>query len=186
MPAPLKIIEERTVGAELGADSIAAGQVAALIGMAAVVVFMVLAYGLFGVFSVIALALNIVLIFAVMSGLGSTLTLPGIAGIVLTIGMAVDANVLIYERMKEDAAAGKPAISAMDAGFARALSTIIDSNLTTVLAVALLFLFGSGPVRGFAIALSIGIISSMFTAVTVTRLMISAWVRARRPKVLPI
>lgn len=186
LPAPLKIIEERTVGAELGADSIAAGQVAALIGMAAVVVFMVLAYGLFGVFSVIALALNIVLIFAVMSGLGSTLTLPGIAGIVLTIGMAVDANVLIYERMKEEAAAGKPAISAMDAGFARALSTIIDSNLTTVLAVALLFLFGSGPVRGFAIALSIGIISSMFTAVTVTRLMISAWVRARRPKVLPI
>ncbi|MBI1239448.1 MAG: protein translocase subunit SecD [Alphaproteobacteria bacterium] len=186
LPAPLNVVETRTVGAELGADSIAAGQVAAIVGMLAVVVFMVLAYGLFGVFAVVALTVNIILIFATMTLLGSVLTLPGIAGIVLTIGMAVDANVLIYERMKEEAALGKPAISAMDSGFARAFATILDSNLTTILAVGLLLIFGSGPIRGFSIALSIGIISSFFTAMTLTRLMVIGWVRATRPKVLPI
>ncbi|NWH08826.1 MAG: protein translocase subunit SecD [Alphaproteobacteria bacterium] len=186
LPAPLTIIEERTVGPDLGADSIAAGQLAALLGMGAVFVFMVVCYGLFGVFANVALAVNIAMIFSVMTAIDSTLTLPGIAGIVLTIGMAVDANVLIYERMREEAALGKPAISAMDAGFSRALGTIIDSNLTTVLAVGLLFIFGSGPIRGFAVALIIGIGCSMFTAVTLTRVIIAYWVWWTRPKVLPI
>jgi len=186
LPAPLTILEERTVGPGLGADSIAAGEIASLTGLALVVIFMVLAYGLFGVLADIALIFNIALIMAALSVLQATLTLPGIAGIALTIGMAVDANVLIFERIREEIRSGRTPISAIDAGYRRALSTIIDSNVTTLIAAVLLFQFGSGPIRGFAVTLSIGIMTSMFTAIMVTRLLIVGWLRKRRPQVLPI
>lgn len=186
LPAPIKVLEERTVGPGLGADSIQAGKIASIIGMVLVVVFMIAAYGLFGVMAVIALFFNMALIFAALSVLQATLTLPGIAGIVLTIGMAVDANVLIFERIREELALGRPPISAVDAGYQRALTTIIDANLTTLIAAVLLFQFGSGPVRGFAVTLAIGIITSMFTAIWVTRMMVVWWIRSRRPKVLAI
>lgn len=186
LPAPLTVIEERTVGPGLGADSVAAGKVAALIGLAAVIAFILVSYGLFGIFSVLALLINISLIVGVLSLLQATLTLPGIAGIVLTMGMAVDANVLIFERIREEAHAGKTAISAIDTGYSRALGTILDANITTFIAAAILFWLGSGPVRGFAVTLSIGIVTSVFTAFTVTRLMVSAWVRSRRPVAVPI
>jgi protein-export membrane protein SecD len=186
LPAPLTILEERTVGPGLGADSIAAGEVAAVIGLVAVVVFMVVAYGLFGLFSDIALFINIALILGVLSLLQATLTLPGIAGIVLTIGMAVDANVLIYERIREETREGKSPISAIEAGYRRALGTILDANITTFIAAAILFQMGSGPVRGFAVTLAIGVVTSVFTAFTVTRLMVATWVRRRRPGVVPI
>lgn len=186
LPAKLTIVEERTVGPGLGADSIAAGKIAAIIGMVAVVVFILLAYGLFGVFANIALAVNILLIGGVLSLLQATLTLPGIAGIVLTIGMAVDANVLIYERIREEARAGKTPIAAIDAGYSRALGTILDANITTFLAAAILFQLGSGPVRGFAVTLAIGIVTSVFTAFTLTRMLVAWWVRTRRPDDIPI
>jgi preprotein translocase subunit SecD len=186
LPAKLTIIEERTVGPGLGADSIAAGKIAAILGMLAVVVFILLSYGLFGVFANVALAVNILLIAGVLSFLQATLTLPGIAGIVLTIGMAVDANVLIYERIREEARAGKSPIAAIDAGYRRALGTILDANITTFLAAIILFQLGSGPVRGFAVTLAIGIITSVFTAFTLTRLLISWWVSKRRPAKIPI
>jgi protein-export membrane protein SecD len=186
LPAPLTIIEERTVGPGLGADSIAAGKIASVIGLVAVVVFIIATYGLFGVFANIALAVNITLILGVLSLLQATLTLPGIAGIVLTIGMAVDANVLIYERIKEEARAGKSVIAAIDAGYSRALGTILDANITTFIAAAILFQLGSGPIRGFAITLAIGIITSVFTAFTLTRLLIAWWVWQRKPSAVPI
>jgi protein-export membrane protein SecD len=186
LPAKLTVIEERTVGASLGADSIASGKKAALMGLALVMIFMLLGYGLFGVFANIALILNIALIFAVLSLLGATLTLPGIAGIVLTIGIAVDANVLINERIREEIRSGKSPFAAVDAGYSRALVTIIDSNVTTLIAVLVLFWLGSGPVRGFAVTLTIGIIASMFTAVTVTRLMVVSWLRWARPQYVPL
>ncbi len=186
LPAPLIILEERTVGPDLGADSIRAGKIAAVLGLTLVVVFMAVCYGLFGLAANIALLINIGMIAGALSLLQATLTLPGIAGIVLTIGMAVDANVLVFERIREEVAAGRTPFSAVDAGYQRALTTIIDSNVTTFIAAFLLFTLGSGPVKGFGVTLSIGICTSMFTAVMVTRLMVVAWLRRRRPQALPI
>lgn len=186
LPAKLSVIEERTVGAELGADSVQAGKLASIGGLAAVVVFMVATYGLFGIFAAVALAVNMVLLVAVLTALQATLTLPGIAGMVLTMGMAVDANVLIYERIREEMAGGKSIISSIDAGFRRAIATITDTNMTHVLAAAILYAIGTGPVRGFAVTLGLGVITSYFTAVMVTRLMVAAWVHRRRPKSLTL
>jgi preprotein translocase subunit SecD len=186
LPAPLKILEERTVGPDLGADSIRAGKIAGVLAFVFVMVFMVLAYGLFGLAADIALLVNITLIAGALSLLQATLTLPGIAGIVLTIGMAVDANVLVFERIREELRTGKTPFAAVEAGYRRALTTIIDANVTTLIAAILLFEFGSGPVKGFAVTLAIGIVTSLFTAITVTRLMISQWLRQRRPSALPI
>jgi preprotein translocase subunit SecD len=185
LPASITIIEERTVGPSLGADSIKAGKIAALVGTLLVCAFMVFAYGQFGVFALLAVAINIAMILALMSLLGSTLTLPGIAGLVLTIGMAVDANVLIYERIREELRNGKTPLSAIDAGFDRALGTIIDSNLTTLIAGIVMFWLGSGPIRGFAVTLSLGIITTVFTAFTVTRLLIKLWVDAQKSRKIP-
>ena len=186
LPAPLNIIEERTVGPDLGADSIAAGKVAGVVALITVVAFMVLYYGRFGIAADVALLTNLVLIFAALSVLQATLTLPGIAGIVLTIGMAVDANVLIFERIREEIRLGKSPLAGIDAGYAQAMRTIVDANLTTLIAAILLYVFGSGPVRGFAVTLGIGIITSMFTAVWLTRLIIASWYRRTRPVALPI
>ena len=186
LPAPLTVLEERTVGPGLGADSIEAGKTASIVGVILVVAFMVVCYGLFGVFADVGLIAHVVLILAAMSVLGATLTLPGIAGIVLTIGMAVDANVLIYEHIREEVRAGRTPVSAIDAGFTRAMTTIYDTNLTTLIAAIFLYLFGSGPVRGFAVTLSIGILTTVFTAVTVTRLLVVTWLRRARPRVLPV
>ena len=186
LPAPLNILQERTVGPGLGADSIAAGEIASIIGMVLVVVFMAIVYGMFGAVADVALVTSIILIAGALSLLQATLTLPGIAGIVLTIGMAVDANVLIFERIREEVRSGRTPISAVDAGYRRALTTIIDSNVTTLIAAVLLFQFGSGPIRGFAVTLSIGILTSMFTAIMVTRLILVLWLRRRRPQNLPI
>jgi preprotein translocase subunit SecD len=186
LPAPLEIVEERTVGPDLGADSIQAGKVASVIGLILVALAMGLYYGLFGVFANIALIVNLVLIIAALSVLQATLTLPGIAGIVLTMGMAVDANVLIFERIREEARVGRPPMSAIDAGYREAMRTIIDANLTTLIAAVLLYAFGSGPVRGFAVTLGIGIITSMFTAITFTRLLMATWFRRTRPAMLPV
>lgn len=187
LPAPLKVIEQRSVGAELGQDAISAGSTAGIIALIAVVVFMFLAYGfVFGGIAIAALIINVILIFAAMGTVGATLTLPGIAGLVLTLGMAVDANVLIYERMREEHAAGRSVALALDAGFNRAVMTIIDANITTLLAAILLFYFGAGPVRGFAWTLSIGVLTSVFTAVLVTQVGIAWWFKAMRPKTLPI
>ena len=186
LPVPLQVVEERTVGPGLGADSIRAGLVASIVGAAAVALFMIATYGLFGIIAVLAVAVNVGLIFGVLAMLGATLTLPGIAGVVLTVGIAVDSNVLIYERIREEARAGRSAISAIDAGFSRALATILDSNITTFIAAAVLFYIGSGPVRGFAITFGIGIITTVFTAFTLTRLMVAMWVRWRRPQHVPI
>ena len=186
LPAPLKILEERSVGPSLGADSIRAGKFAATLGFALVIVFMVLAYGLFGFAAIVALVTNLVMIAGALSLLQATLTLPGIAGIVLTIGMAVDANVLVFERIREEVNTGKTPFAAVDAGYRRALTTIIDSNVTTFIAAFLLFILGSGPVRGFGVTLSIGIATSMFTAVMLTRMLVVLWLRRRRPAALPI
>ncbi len=186
LPAPLTIIEERTVGPGLGQDSINAGEHAAYAGAALVILFMLVTYGLFGLFANIAVAINIAMIFGVLSALSATLTLPGIAGIVLTVGIAVDSNVLIYERIREEVRAGRSAISAIDAGFSRALATILDSNITTFIAAAVLFYIGTGPVRGFAVTLGIGILTSLFTAFTLTRLIVAYWVRLWRPRTVPI
>lgn len=186
LPAPLKIIEKRNVGASLGADSVAAGEIACIIAFVAVMIFMVVSYGLFGLAADVALIINVFLIFGALSGLGATLTLPGIAGIVLTIGMAVDANVLVFERIREEIKLGKSPFNAMEAGYQRALGTILDANITTFLAAVILFGMGSGPIKGFAVTLGIGILTSVFTAVTVTRLMLVTWLRKRRPQALPI
>lgn len=186
LPAPLTILEERTVGPSLGADSIVAGQIACVIGFLAVAVFMVVVYGLFGVMADFALVLNLALILGALSLLQATLTLPGIAGIVLTVGMAVDANVLIFEHIREEVRNGRTPFNAIEAGYKRALTTIIDANVTTLIAALLLYEFGSGPVKGFAVTLSIGIITSMFTAIMVTRLVMVTWLRRRRPEFLPI
>jgi preprotein translocase subunit SecD len=186
LPAPLTIIEERTVGPGLGADSIAQGKISSYVGAAMVILFMLVTYGLFGLFANIAVAINVAMIFGVLSMLNATLTLPGIAGIVLTVGIAVDSNVLIYERIREEVRAGRSAINAIDAGFSRALATILDSNITTFIAAAVLFYIGTGPVRGFAVTLGIGIITTVFTAFTLTRLIVAYWVRWRRPQRVPI
>ncbi len=186
LPAPLTIIEERTVGPGLGQDSIEKGELAAYVGSIMVIVFMLVTYRLFGVFANIAVAINVAMIFGVLSLLNATLTLPGIAGIVLTVGIAVNSNVLIYERIREELRGGRTAISAIDAGFKRALSTILDSNITTFIAAAVLFYIGTGPVRGFAVTLGIGIITTVFTAFTLTRLIVAGWVRWKRPQSVPI
>ena len=186
LPAPLTIIEERTVGPGLGQDSIAKGKTSSYVGALMVIVFMLLTYGLFGLFANIAVAINVAMIFGVLSLLNATLTLPGIAGIVLTVGIAVDSNVLIYERIREEVRGGRTPINAIDAGFSRALATILDSNITTFIAAAVLFYIGTGPVRGFAVTLGIGIITTVFTAFTLTRLIVAYWVRWRRPQRVPI
>ena len=186
LPAPINVIEERTVGPGLGADSVAAGRISAVLGFAAVALAMLLFYGFFGLFAVVALIFNLLMIFALLSIFGATLTLPGIAGIILTIGTAVDANVLIFERMKEELRFGRSAISAMDAGYSRALSAITDANITTLIAALLMFVLGSGPIRGFAVTLSIGTITSVFSAVMLTRLFIVWWFRSAKPKALPL
>jgi preprotein translocase subunit SecD len=186
LPAPLTIIEERTVGPGLGQDSIAKGKLSSYVGAAMVVAFMLVTYGLFGLFANIAVAINVAMIFGILSMLNATLTLPGIAGIVLTVGIAVDSNVLIYERIREEVRAGRTPINAIDAGFTRALATILDSNITTFIAAAVLFYIGTGPVRGFAVTLGIGILTTVFTAFTLTRLIVAYWVRWRRPQRVPI
>ena len=182
LPTALTIVEERTVGPSLGADSVAAGKLASIVGGIATAAMTIFAYGTFGIFAVIALVMNGFLIAALMSAVGMTLTLPGIAGLVLTIGMAVDANVLIYERIREELRAGKTAISAIEAGFQRAMVTIIDSQLTTLAAALLMFWLGSGPIRGFAVTLSIGIFTSVFTAVTITRLLVVWWLQNQKER----
>ena len=186
LPASMIYLEERSVGPGLGQDSIDAGELASILGMSLVVIYMFAAYGLFGLMANIALLFNVALILALLTVLQATLTLPGIAGIALTIGMAVDANVLIFERMREEVRNGRSPFNAVDAGYRRALTTIIDSNLTTLIAAVLLFAFGSGPIRGFGVTLSIGIVTSMFTAIMVTRFMVVTWLRSRRPQALPI
>ena len=187
LPAKLNIAEERTVGPELGADSINAGKIASGLGLIGVAIFMWISYGLrFGTFANIALATNIVLIAGALSLLGATLTLPGIAGIILTIGMAVDANVLIFERIREETQNGRGPINAIDTGYRLSLAPILDANITTLIAALTLYFVGSGPIRGFAVTLSIGIVMSVFTAVVVARLMTATWLRRARPKTLPI
>jgi preprotein translocase subunit SecD len=186
LPAALSIIEEQSVGPTVGADSIEAGKLAATVGFIAVSGLMIAGYALFGLFSVFALVINIAIIIACLSLFHATLTLPGIAGIVLTMGVAVDANVLIYERIREEMKGGRGMITSIEAGFDRAYATIIDSHMTGLLAALILYAFGSGTVRGFAVTLGFGIASSLFTSITVTRLMVSTWLRETRPAVLEI
>ena len=186
LPAKLTIIEERTIGPSLGRDSIRAGVIATVVATVGIVVFMIVCYGILGLFADIALIGNNFLMIGILTTLGATLTLPGIAGIVLTMGMAVDANVLIYERMREESHAGRSTIAALDAGFTRAYATIIDSHLTALIAAIALFWVGSGPIRGFAVTLSIGIVATLFTAYLVTRLIVSFWVRWARPRTVPL
>jgi len=186
LPAKLTIVEERTVGPGLGEDSIRAGKLALWVGTGLVAAFMIASYGLLGVIAVLAVIINVGMIFGILSVLGATLTLPGIAGILLTIGMAVDSNVIIYERIREESRLGRSAISSLNEGFGRALGTIIDANFTTLLAGGILFFLGTGPVRGFAVTLSIGILTTVFTAYTVTRLLVATWYRYTKPKTLSI
>ena len=184
LPTKLSVVEERVVGASLGQDSIDSGKRAALIGMLGVAAFMIFAYGLFGFFAVIGAAMHVILVLAIMSIMGSTMTLPGIAGVVLTIGMAVDANVLIYERIREELRAGKSPIMAIEQGFTRAYATILDSQSTTFIAGLVMFWLGSGPIRGFAITLTLGILTTVFTAFTVTRLLVAWWLAMQKGKKL--
>lgn len=186
LPAPLTVVEERSVGPELGADSVRAGAIASVLALLLVAGFMVAYYGLFGLFADLALLANMVLILGALSALGATLTLPGIAGIVLTIGMAVDSNVLIFERIREEIRAGKTPIAAIDSGFSQALRAVVDANLTTLIAALVLFQFGSGPVKGFAVTLSIGVLTTMFTAIMLTRVVVWSWYVRLRPKVVPL
>ena len=186
LPAPLTVVEERTVGPELGADAIRAGLIALGTGTLFVLLYMGTAYGLFGWFANLALLVNLVLTGAALSLLGATLTLPGIAGVVLTLGTAVDANILINERIREEVQAGRAPASALEAGFSKAYGTILDSNVTNLLAMAALYLFGSGPVKGFAVTVALGTVVHLFTATTLVRLMISVWFRSRRPRSLPV
>ena len=175
LPAPLSIIEERSVGPGLGADSIAAGKIAAIIGMICVCIFMILIYGVFGLLANLSLLANLFIIVSLLGTIGATLTLPGIAGIVLTIGIAVDANVLVFERIKEEANKTTSALEAVKNGFDKALSTILDANITTLIAALLLFVFGSGPIKGFSITLSLGVLASMFTSIMFTNFLIYLW-----------
>ncbi len=184
LPAPLEIVEERSVGASLGADSIAAGQIAALIGMVLVCIFMILIYGMFGALANVSLIINLFIIISLLGTIGATLTLPGIAGIVLTIGMAVDANVLIFERIKEESLKQTKVFIIVKNGFDRAMSTILDANITTLIAAVLLFAFGSGPIRGFSITLSLGVIASMFTALMLTNFMVYLYLSIANKKEL--
>ena len=182
LPAPLSIIEERSVGPGLGADSIASGKIAAIIGMICVCIFMILIYGVFGLLANLSLLANLFIIVSLLGTIGATLTLPGIAGIVLTIGMAVDANVLVFERIKEEAKKKTRALEAVKNGFDKALSTILDANITTLIAALLLFVFGSGPIKGFSITLSLGVLASMFTAIMFTNFLIYLWFNFSKKK----
>ena len=186
LPAPLTVVEQRSVGPELGADSIRAGAISLFIGFLLVVGFMGFFYGLFGWFANVALLVNLVLMLAIMSLLQATLTLPGMAGILLTLGMAVDANILINERIREEQKNGRPPLQALEHGFKRAYNTIFDSNATAFLAHVMLFVFGTGPVRGFAVTITVGIATSLFTAWMLTRLLVSRWYIVTRPKLLPV
>jgi protein-export membrane protein SecD len=186
LPAKLTIVEERTVGPSLGSDSIRAGLLASLISLVAVLCFMILCYGLFGIFANIALLANLLMLLGLMSFFGFTLTLPGIAGIVLTMGMAVDSNVLIYERIREEWRNGRTALSSIETGFKAALGTIWDANITQLIAAFVLFGVGSGPIRGFAVTLSIGIFTTMLTAFTLTQLIVAFWVKVKRPREVPL
>lgn len=186
LPAPLTVIEERSVGPSLGQDSINAGTLAAVLGIGLVVIFMILSYGLFGIFANIGLAVHLMMVFGAMSLIQATLTLPGIAGIVLTMGMGVDANVLIYERIRDELRFGKSPMTALQSGFDLAFGTIFDSNLTTLIAAALLYTLGAGAVKGFAVTLTIGILSSMFASVMFCRMLVVLWARKTKPKTLPI
>ena len=186
LPVALTVMEQRTVGPDLGADSIEAGKWASMLGFVAVIVFMGISYGRFGLAANTALIVNLILIMAALSFFQATLTLPGIAGIVLTIGMAVDANVLVFERIREEQNAGKAPFAAMDTGYAQAFSTIMDANITTFIAAAVLYMLGTGPVQGFAVTLAIGILTSMFTAVMLTRYILATWLRLSRPAKLPL
>ena len=186
LPAGLEFLEERTIGPELGADSIKAGKLACVVAFVAVLAFMFLSYGMFGLFANFALVINVFLIFGLLSAIGATLTLPGIAGIVLTIGMAVDANVLIFERIREEIKLSKGPARAIELGYEKALSAIIDANITTFITAVILFAIGSGPVRGFAVTLGLGIITSVFTAIFVTRLLIVVWFERSRPKAIKV
>ncbi|HFB97546.1 MAG TPA: protein translocase subunit SecD, partial [Bryobacterales bacterium] len=186
LPAKLTIVEERTVGPSLGSDSIRAGITASIIGLIAVLAFMIFTYGLFGIFADIALLANLGMLVGVLTAFQATLTLPGIAGIVLTLGMAVDSNVLVFERVREELRAGRGVLNALETGFSRAFATILDANITTLIAAVVLYGLGSGPVRGFAVTLGVGIVTTVFTAYTLTRLIVAIWVRRTRPKALPL
>ena len=186
LPAKINFLEERTIGPELGQDRIDAGKIASIVAFAAVLVFMFLSYGMFGLFANVALIINVALIFGLLSAIGATLTLPGIAGIVLTIGMAVDANVLIFERIREELKTAKGPARAIELGYEKALSAIVDANITTFMTAVILFVMGSGPVRGFAVTLALGIATSVFTAIFVTRLLIAMWFERKRPKKIEV
>ena len=186
LPARLSVVEERSVGPSLGSDSIRAGIIASIIGLVTVLLFMVLCYGLFGIFAVIALVAHTIMILGIMSFFGITLTLPGIAGLVLGMGMAVDSNVLVYERIREEMKLGRSVIGSIETGFRMAFGTIFDSNVTTLIAGVVLFGLGSGPIRGFAVTLVLGILTTIFTAFTLTRLIVATWIRTARPKVVPL
>ena len=186
LPAPLVILEERTVGPSLGRDSIAAGTLAGQVALLLVIIYMVAVYGLFGIAADIALAVNIALLLGILSALGATLTLPGIAGIALTIGMAVDANVLIFERIREETRRGRSPVSAIDTGYRQALRAIIDANVTTLIAALVLFQMGSGPIRGFAVTLAVGVFTTMFCSLIISRLLVLGWLSRARPKVLNV
>ena len=186
LPAKLSVVEERTVGPSLGADSVAAGALALGLGLVLVLVFMAVFYGFFGLVANLALIINLIILVAVMTAMGFTLTLPGMAGMVLTLGMAVDANVLIYERMREEVRNGKKPLAAMLAGFQGAWNTIFDSNVCSLVACAVLFSIGTGPIKGFAVSLTIGLLAHMFTAVTLTRWLLLAWHKRAKPTILPV
>ena len=186
LPAPLEILEEKTIGPGLGEDSIQSGKIATIIGLVGVLIFIILSYGRFGIYANIALILNIIMIIGILSLLQATLTLPGIAGIVLTIGMAVDSNVIIFERIKDEYSSGKNPFSSVESGYSKSFGTILDANITTLIASLVLFFLGTGPVKGFAVTLSIGIVTSVFTAFIITRLIISIWLLKKKPTELPI
>lgn len=186
LPAPLTVVEERTVGPDLGADAIRAGLIACIVGLVLVCAYMTISYGLFGVFASIAVIVNLILTLAFLSLLEATLTLPGIAGMLLSVGMSVDANILINERVWEETKRGRTPLSALEAGYTRAFTTIVDSNLTALIKMAILYSLGTGPVRGFAVTVAFGIITSMFTATMLVRLMTATWYRRRRPAALPV
>ena len=181
LPAAIKVLEERTFGPSLGEDSIKAGKKALKIGFVLVIIFMMIRYRLFGMIADLAIILNIVLLVSLLSLIEATLTMPGIAGIVLTVGMAVDANVLVFERIKEELKSGRSIMNSIDLGYKFALKTILDANFTTLIAALLLYNYGSGPIKGFAVTLSVGIITSMFTALVLTKLIVSLWVVKLKP-----
>ena len=186
LPAPLEILEEKTIGPGLGEDSIKSGQLATIVGLTGVLIFIILSYGRFGIYANFALVLNIIMIIGILSLLQATLTLPGIAGIVLTIGMAVDSNVIIFERIRDEYSNGKSPFSAVESGYTKSFGTILDANITTLIASLVLFFLGTGPVKGFAVTLSIGIVTSVFTAFVITRLIISIWLLKKKPSDLSI